>query len=296
MKKSYLLLVPFLLLSFIFRGQYNNKYFTLDDGLSQVITNDLLLDRDGFVWVATQDGLNRFDGQEFKIYTSSKKDTTSLPGNLVYRLHEDSKGRIWIGTFGKGLCVYDKEQDSFQRIKLTHSNNKSEIITGIAEDSKGNIWVSSRISGLHRFEITENNDFLQSNYLASKELNTLFVDLKGNIWSGDIYGHLYQIDPFDEISYESEPLLSIEKQVLSFFDNGKNLFIGANGGLLIYNYQTRETTDILLGKDQFSPVRIVSSFSKKGKSAIWIGTDVGLFLFDTERFAVLDVIEDSEDE
>lgn len=296
MKKSYLLIVPFLLLSFIFRGQFSNKYYTLDDGLSQVIITDLMLDQEGFVWVATQDGLNRFDGHDFKVYTASKTDSTSIPGNLIYRLFDDSKGRIWVGTFGKGLCIYNKEQDSFQRIELEHSTRKNEIITGIIEDGQGNIWVSSRVSGLHRFEITEDQHFKQSNYLSDKEINALYLDLKGNIWAGAINGQLFHINPDDEKSFDSDPVTTIERQIYAFFDNGKNLFIGANGGLFIYDYQTSQTTNYKLGKDQFSPVRVISSFLKSEETSLWIGTDIGLFLFDTEKLNVLNIIEASEDE
>jgi len=296
MKNVFLLLIPLFFFTIHTKGQTGSRYFTLEDGLSQVITTDLLLDKDGFVWVATQDGLNRFDGQEFKVYTASKTDSTSLPGNLVYRLYQDSSGKIWVGTFGKGLCFYDKEQDSFQRLELEHSTSNSEIITGIVEDSEGNIWVSSRVSGLHRFEITENGHFKQNNYLSDKELNTLYLDLKGNIWTGAVNGQLFHINPYDEKSFDSDPVTTIERQIYAFFDNGKNLFIGANDGLFIYDYQTRQTTNYKLGKDQFSPVRVISSFLKSEEAGLWIGTDIGLFLFDLEKLNILNIIEASEGE
>jgi len=69
---------------FTFQDNLEIKYFTLEDGLSQVSTNDLLLDSLGFVWIATQDGLNRFDGKVFKHYKYNESDSTTVSGNLAF--------------------------------------------------------------------------------------------------------------------------------------------------------------------------------------------------------------------
>ena len=126
------------------------KQFTLEDGLSQVSTNDLIRDHNGIVWIATQDGLNRFDGSEFINYKYSESDSTSISGNLINKLHEDQQGQIWIGTIGNGVSCYDSKRDIFHRVLLRHSSSSNEIITSIEEADNGTIWVASRLSGLHK--------------------------------------------------------------------------------------------------------------------------------------------------
>lgn len=154
------------------------KYYTLEDGLSQVSTNDLLLDHSGFVWIATQDGLNKFDGNIFKHYKYNKQDSLTLSGNLINKLLEDNTGKIWVGTVASGLNYYDPERDIFHRIQLTESEKSNEIIAGIEQDDKNNIWVGSRISGLHKLTSTGNSSFAQENFLEEVTITGMLFDAK----------------------------------------------------------------------------------------------------------------------
>jgi len=125
------------------------KYFTLEDGLSQASIIDLLQDSSGFVWIATQDGLNRFDGSNFKHFKYSQSDSTTISGNFINKLLEDHKGNIWVGTNGNGLNYYDPKFDLFHRVKLEGFLNENETISDLAIDDNKNIWVASRLSGLY---------------------------------------------------------------------------------------------------------------------------------------------------
>jgi ligand-binding sensor domain-containing protein len=89
------------------------KQFTLQDGLSQVSANDLIHDKNGVVWIATQDGLNRFDGTEFNHYKYSDSDSNTVSGNLINKLLEDRGGGIWVGTIGNGLSYYEPHTRCF---------------------------------------------------------------------------------------------------------------------------------------------------------------------------------------
>ena len=103
------------------------KYFTLEDGLSQVTISDLFKDSNGFVWVGTQNGLNKFDGHEFKHYKYNELDSTTISSNSITKLQGDHIGNIWVGTLDDGLNYYDQEFDTFYRVKL--GNKKNENIT-----------------------------------------------------------------------------------------------------------------------------------------------------------------------
>jgi hypothetical protein len=80
---------------------------SLEEGLSQGIVNVILQDQRGFIWFGTQDGLNRYDGYNFKVYKTNPEDPTSLSDNWVESLFEDKDGYIWIGTYQGGLNKYD---------------------------------------------------------------------------------------------------------------------------------------------------------------------------------------------
>lgn len=77
-------------------------------GLSQGMVFDMLQDKKGFIWVATKNGLNRYDGYSFKVFTNDPYNPHTLSSNTIVKLFEDSKGRIWAGTEDAGLNVYDK--------------------------------------------------------------------------------------------------------------------------------------------------------------------------------------------
>ena len=74
------------------------KHLTPSNGLSQSYVFDMVQDNDGYIWIATQDGLNKYDGAKFKYYRSNILDPNSLADNYIRKLFKDSKGQIWIGT------------------------------------------------------------------------------------------------------------------------------------------------------------------------------------------------------
>ena len=142
-KFRYTIILLFLLflpnISFPQNNYLRTRYFTLDDGLSQVSCNNLLLDNSGFIWIATENGLNRFDGKEFKHFKYSESDSLTISGNYINKLIIDKSGRIWIGTVGNGLNYYNQEQEVFHRFNLKFSHDKNETISALTCDGDGNI-------------------------------------------------------------------------------------------------------------------------------------------------------------
>lgn len=88
------------------------RHFSNADGLSQNHVNAILQDRQGFMWFATAEGLNRFDGYEFTVYRHVDNDSTSIPNDNVNELFLDSHGEIWLGSAG-GLARYNRERNTF---------------------------------------------------------------------------------------------------------------------------------------------------------------------------------------
>lgn len=119
---------------------------TISDGLSQGMVYDLLEDKEGFLWFATKDGLNRYDGYNFKVFTHDPYNETSISGNTCTALFQDSKGRIWIGTEKDGLNLFDPETQRFYHAAISDKDQADAGNYGILfikEDLDGNIWLMS---------------------------------------------------------------------------------------------------------------------------------------------------------
>ena len=89
------------------------EHLSVDDGLSQVIVFSVFQDSRGFMWFGTQDGLNRYDGYQFKIFRRQPDDSTSLSGSQVNTIYEDNTGILWIGTFSGGLSRFIRDKENF---------------------------------------------------------------------------------------------------------------------------------------------------------------------------------------
>lgn len=133
---------------------------SIEDGLSQSTINAITQDARGFLWLGTQDGLNRYDGQHFKVFKRNPFDTTSLGDNFITALLFDSQERLWIGTRNAGLHLFDPLTERFQRFSFDENNSASvsanHIVT-LYEDNLGELWVGTS-NGFNRVLCPEKNN------------------------------------------------------------------------------------------------------------------------------------------
>jgi ligand-binding sensor domain-containing protein len=104
----------------------------------------ILQDRYGFMWFATKDGLNQYDGYHFKIFRHDADDSTSLSDSYVHSMREDSQGRIWVGTASGSLNVFHRETETFEHIKLRNvkgDQDRPGTVYDIVQDRQGTVWV-----------------------------------------------------------------------------------------------------------------------------------------------------------
>ena len=120
------------------------KFYGIEDGLIDYKVNDLLLDRYGSLWIATQRGLARFDGNVFHNFTTAD----GLPSNRIRCLLEDSRGHLWLGT-DRGVVHYDGRL--FQTIKLPHIGPVCQIL----EDRDGTFWFSTTLGSIIRYRLRQ---------------------------------------------------------------------------------------------------------------------------------------------
>ncbi|MBJ2176323.1 helix-turn-helix domain-containing protein [Aureibaculum sp. A20] len=271
------------------------KYYTLEDGLSQVSSNDLILDKNGFVWIATQDGLNRFDGNKFEHFNHDEQDSLTISGNLINKLHEDVTGKIWVGTIGNGLSFYNPKFDIFHRIKLENSLSDNEIISGIDQDQDHNIWISSRISGLHKLSPISDSAFQQESYLSNKTINGLLIDEENVLWAGESTGNIYKLNLSHNKISSKVPELHVEGNVQAFHKVENKLLIGSDFGFYIYDINKRKASLFELQKEDNRFTKHVIAFLKNDERSVWIGTGNGVYLFDWINNIVINKILYSND-
>ncbi|WP_316789571.1 two-component regulator propeller domain-containing protein [Pedobacter frigoris] len=122
----------------------NFRNISVEEGLSQSTGFTIIQDTLGFIWIGTQDGLNRYSGRDFKVYSPVKDDANSLQSYYIRSLFLDVKGTLWVGG-NQGVSRYDYKRDDFVNYKLPKSIGEW-YISSITEDAQHNIWAVS-ISG-----------------------------------------------------------------------------------------------------------------------------------------------------
>lgn len=175
-KNRLVYLLLFLLSISGFAQQNAWQSLSINDGLSQGMIYDMLEDRNGFMWFATKDGLNRYDGYNFKIFTNKNTDSFSISGNLCTALHEDKQGRLWVGTATNGLNLYDPRTQKFYHADVNEQLKKGSgniYIEDILEDKQGRIWI---LAGEQDCQIFIVNDF--EGYPKTKNFNELLCKPK----------------------------------------------------------------------------------------------------------------------
>lgn len=273
------------------------NHFGLSHGLSQVTAMQLLEDDQGYIWVGTQDGLNRFNGYNFKTFRSNPEDPHSLSNGHINCMIQTSKGQIIVGT-NQGLNLFDGQTESFNVILsdsslsegLSHNN-----ITALLEDRQHRVWFGTE-NGLNLM-YTDSSNFQQFSSLApsSQELSNdfitaLFEDQEGNIWIGTKNG----LNCFNN-KRQTVTQFYKDSRKYPLSDNGVNklhqdqqgiLWVGTEKGLTQFDFKKGQTKHFL--HDPFDPNSLsadrIFSILEDSDQNLWIGTATGgLNLYDDTK-------------
>lgn len=214
-------------------------------GMSQSSVFSLHTDRRGNIWMATEDGLNRYDGRTLHVYRNDSNDTASLPANSVRAVHRARGGRIWLATDGGGVAEWSPRSNGFRRFDRTTglSGNYTRAITS---DSRGYVWVAVRDGGLDRLDPA----------------------------SGQVTN--YRHNPADLSSLSDNNVYAMAR-----YPDG-TLWVGTNAGLDRFDPTTGRFTRVL-GSTGDAPLR-VRAIRKDRRGVLWIGTrGSGLVRYDSRR-------------
>ncbi|CAM3332495.1 hybrid sensor histidine kinase/response regulator transcription factor [Zobellia roscoffensis] len=181
------------------------QHLDSNDGLSQ---NDVLTihqDTYGYIWIGTDDGLNRYDGRNFKKFKPSPKNPYSLSGNLISTIAEDSLGNLWIGTSGYGINFYKRNTGKFYSFMTGETNTSglgSDFIKEIIVDSKNRLWIRTDKSlqvaqNASDFEnLSFNSVFTENHHILKVKPTALLEDQEGALWIGTPSG-IFKTDSKD---------------------------------------------------------------------------------------------------
>jgi len=137
------------------------EVLTMEEGLLNNHINSIYQDRKGFIWIGTNEGLNKYDGLNFNEYSHNPNDTTSISSNVITNILEDNFGQLWIGTT-RGLNRLSFDLKGFVKYKNIGDNNSifsTGIISEIYEDQDSILWIGTGDGSLHRYN-REDDDFV----------------------------------------------------------------------------------------------------------------------------------------
>ncbi|GAB2796079.1 two-component regulator propeller domain-containing protein [Rhabdobacter roseus] len=252
------------------------------DGLSSNTVQAIMKDRQGLLWFATDDGLNRYDGTEFIVYRHEKGNPASLGSNDVSALYEDRKGQVWVGSIQGSLSLYDRKKDSFTTVVDQVS------VTAITSDRSGKLWVAT-MTGL----LTVDPDTRQvvrfsqqrgvPDPIANQQILSLYEDHQKRMWIGTYTG-LYRFGPEDKrfrrVYYERERNGSNSKNQVKAIvgDPSGTLWVGTSNGLhkLSPDGELLQTFRYQAAHEQSLNSNMIYALALENREKLWICTDGGL--------------------
>ncbi|QIA07037.1 ligand-binding sensor domain-containing protein [Draconibacterium halophilum] len=241
------LIFNFALLS-AFSQQYNFSTYSINEGLSQSVVNCLFQDSKGFIWIGTQNGLNRFDGENFKVFRFQPDDSTSISNNWIYAISEDRAGDLWIGTKG-GLNKYLITEDRFVRVR--YQTNYSPDVTTHSYDNlllnDGRIVINTPpLVSVFNFDTNTFSHFRSEapfNPAVQDVKQPVLEDRSGIIWTG--------------------------------CTTGINAFSFRNEDFMCYPF-------LSVAGDSLKSVNVTALFQDK-EHRIWAGTRIGLYCLNPKQ-------------
>ncbi len=265
-------------------------HYSVEHGLSQAAVEAIAQDRRGFIWLGTDEGLNRFDGYRFVTYVNDPNVSTTLAHNWVWALHVDAHGAVWVGTDGGGLDRLDPTTGVFEHRALVDDPAAHIVVRAIVAEPSGALWIGTDGDGLFRLEPASGdirrfrNVASDDTSLSNDHVKALHIDASGWLWIGTDGGGVNRLKLGDN---------TLERYALGRHDAGawtkariRSIVSDPNGTLWIGSYE-----DGLIRLDPAShEVRTYRHHADDPASlsadsirilfndeagALWIGTDGG---------------------
>lgn len=263
----------------------NIQHYKISDGLSQNFTTDICQDKFGYIWVGTQDGLNRFDGYKFKIYRQNPSDRQSLSDNYIIDLFVAPDSLLWVVN-NNGLEVYNYKTDKFKIILKNKQNKNSSYSTNIKAvtvDDTGIVWLRT-INGIIEYNPLK-NEFLEYKLYSDDDAGGVFeiyalTDDKENLWTGSSKGLVrFNKKTKTFTTYKIDKNQQTENEIYAVYCENKNkIWAGSKNKLYVFDTKTESFTQI---KSSINFNQIQSVFIDKSQ-IVRVGTLNGFYYYDTK--------------
>lgn len=268
------LLILFMMLQFSCGFAQSVRLFQSGKDLSNSLVNKIYQDSRQFIWVATEDGLNRLDGNDITIFRHDKDDSLSLDDSFVCDIFEDSYERIWIGS---SACIqwFDRSTEKFTKVPFYVDNQPRNFrVSDFMETHSREVWIASTTYGLFSMKPGQTHPVQRlTDTLPSRTVMCLHEDSKGNIWIGLSSNGVGIYNPTTKLFRH----LGLNTVNASFIcsDSGGNIFIASrSGGLFIYDSLRDLFTTIPYVNQKLSGTSLpIRSLLCDHQDNIWVGTD-----------------------
>jgi ligand-binding sensor domain-containing protein/signal transduction histidine kinase len=253
-------------------AQYGHSAWRTENGLPQNTVRAILQTRDGYIWLATDEGLVRFDGLSFAVF--DKQNTVEIKSNNIQVLYEDGQANLWVGTDAGLVQLKDRKFTAYSsKDGLCHDR-----IISICEDSRGNLWIGTP-GGLNRFRDGRFTGYTINQGLPSNSVGIIYEDHDGNLWVSTT-GGLARLNREGLTTYTTRDGLPAASVSAIYQSRNGDLWLGTSGGLALFKdgkfitYTTREGL----------ANNMVWSIQEDSQGNLWVGTDGGLCSLRGGRF------------
>lgn len=245
----------------------NYQHYSVINGLSGNDVSQITKHSSGLIYIATQNGLNRFDGRNFRNYKAvgTYNVGVRLTNDYINEMHEDAQGQYWITTKDKRLYRFNPVSEKFISIELKDKqSNPVYAYSGIYVFTSGHIWLASEKQGVFKIELTKdtfNYEFFdKSNGLTHTDILSIVSDNKLNFWILTRSGASVYRSQLNKLNVLILPEKS--QQVTAFACNNKQVFLGNANGFL-FSYDTKKNTSSILSKPFNSAVSNIAYVANK---------------------------------
>ena len=263
------------------------QHLTVRDGLSQSSPYHMLKDSRGFLWLGTQDGVNRFDGHRFRVYKPDARDPHALKGTNVAGIVEDKRGDIWVGT-EEGLNRYHRATDRFSLLRTSAEKRRASPFHATEDE----IWYASDGQGIMAYNLKTrqsrnvgnyayiNRDFDFVDWTTRTEFGDVWLQSPKGVVRFDVQARKYHHYFTNTTRNEYGEVFNVHSFVI---DRDDIAWLGTDRGLLRFDHR-RKRHKLYEWTAEGEALGVVFSLASDHNGRLWLGTQRnGLWVFDKEK-------------